>query len=110
MSLYLDTSCLLKLFFPERESARVAALVAAEERVVISTLAHLELRVQVQGRVAGGTLPARSATALMAVIDRTLDRLHLATMEALGLRRLLTNDETQARAAAARGFEVLRPR
>ena len=72
MSLYLDTSCLLKLFFPERESARVAALVAAEERVAISTLAHLELRVQVQGRVAGGTLPARSATALMAVIDRTL--------------------------------------
>jgi hypothetical protein len=34
MSLYLDTSCLLKLFFPERESARVAALVAAEESVV----------------------------------------------------------------------------
>ncbi len=37
-------------------------------------------------------------------------RLHLATMEALGLRRLLTSDETKAHAAAARGFEVLRPR
>jgi len=40
---------------------------------------------------------------------RTLDRLHLATMEALGLRRLLTSDETQARAGLVRGFEVLRP-
>jgi predicted nucleic acid-binding protein len=144
MSLYLDTSCLLKLFFPEPESASVARLLVAEERVVISTLASLELRVQIQGRVAGATLPARAAKALMALIDRTLaqspyemaetpshvfsiakaqmaapgravhcrtlDRLHLATMEALGLRRLLTNDETQARAALARGFEVLRPR
>ena len=143
MGLYLDTSCLLKLVFPERESARVAALVAVEEKVVVSTLAHLELRVQIQGRVAGGNLTARAAMRLMAFVDetlrqspyeiaetpsnvysiavgqifplgrsvhcRTLDRLHLATMEALGLRRLLTGDETQARAARARGFEVLRP-
>jgi predicted nucleic acid-binding protein len=144
MGLYLDTSCLLKLFFPESESAAVASLVAAEERVVVSTLARLELRVQIQGRVAGGTLSAKSATALLSVVDRTLaqspyeiaetpsnvypvaaaqllplgrsvhcrtlDRLHLAAMEALGLRRLLTNDEIQARAAKARGFEVLGPR
>jgi predicted nucleic acid-binding protein len=144
MGLYLDTSCLLKLVFPERDSARVAALVSVEERVVVSTLAQLELRVQIQGRVDGGTLTARAATALMALVDRTLgqlpyeisetpcnlysvasaqitplgrsvhcrtlDRLHLAAMEALGLRRLLTSDETQARAALAQGFEVLRPR
>jgi predicted nucleic acid-binding protein len=144
MGLYLDTSCLLKLFFPEPESATVASLVAKEERVVVSTLANLELRVQIQGRVAGGTLPARSATALLSMVDRTLgqspyeiaetpsnvysvaakqllplgrsvhcrtlDRLHMAAMEALSLRRLLTHDEIQARAAEARGFEVLRPR
>jgi hypothetical protein len=30
-------------------------------------------------------------------------------MEALGLGRLLTTDDTQARAALARGFEVVRP-
>lgn len=41
---------------------------------------------------------------------RTLDRLHLAVMEAMGLRRILTNDEAQARAAAALGFEIVRPR
>jgi len=41
---------------------------------------------------------------------RTLDRLHHATMEGLGLRRLLTNDEQQASAARALGFEVVLPR
>jgi uncharacterized protein with PIN domain len=69
MGLYLDTSCLLKLFFPEPESATVASQVAAEEHVVVSTLARLELRVQIQGRVAGGTLSAKSATALLSVVD-----------------------------------------
>jgi uncharacterized protein with PIN domain len=40
----------------------------------------------------------------------TLDRLHLAAMEEIGLRRLLTNDDTQARAARALGFSVVSPR
>ena len=41
---------------------------------------------------------------------RSLDRLHLATMEALRLRRLLTNDAAQAKAAEGLGFVVLLPR
>ena len=40
---------------------------------------------------------------------RTLDRLHLAAMEELGLRRLMTNDAAEAAGAAALGFEVVRP-
>ena len=72
MGLYLDTSCLLKLFFQEPESASVAARVAAENRVVVSTLARLELRVQIQGRMVGGTLSGRLASTLMAMVDRTL--------------------------------------
>lgn len=44
------------------------------------------------------------------VYCRTLDRLHLGAMEALGLRRLLTNDDQQAAAARALGFEVILPR
>lgn len=40
MSLYLDTSCLLKLLLPEVESRRVAEIVAAEEHVVVSSLAQ----------------------------------------------------------------------
>jgi predicted nucleic acid-binding protein len=37
----------------------------------------------------------------------TLDRLHLAAMEWLGLSRLLTHDNRQAQAARGLGFEVL---
>jgi len=40
VSLYLDTSCLLKLLLPEVESRRVAEIVAAEEHVVVSSLAQ----------------------------------------------------------------------
>lgn len=41
---------------------------------------------------------------------RTADRLHLAAMEALGLRRLLTHDDQLAAAARALGFGVILPR
>ena len=40
---------------------------------------------------------------------RSLDRLHLAAMEELNQRRLMTLDETQAGAAEALGHEVVRP-
>jgi predicted nucleic acid-binding protein len=40
---------------------------------------------------------------------RALDRLHLAAMEQLGIGRLMTHDEKQAKAAAAANFEVVRP-
>ncbi len=40
---------------------------------------------------------------------RTLDRLHLAAMEELGLTRLMTHDANQALAAKALGFEVASP-
>lgn len=40
---------------------------------------------------------------------RSLDRLHLAAMEELGIRRLMTNDAKQTEAARAMGIEVLVP-
>ena len=40
---------------------------------------------------------------------RTLDRLHLAAMEELGLRRLMTTDIAEAAGAKALGFEVVNP-
>jgi predicted nucleic acid-binding protein len=41
---------------------------------------------------------------------RVLDRLHLAAMQELNALRLMTNDENQATAAKALGFEVIIPR
>jgi len=38
--LYLDTSCLRKLLLPQVEWRRVAEIVAAEEHVVVSSLAE----------------------------------------------------------------------
>jgi predicted nucleic acid-binding protein len=144
VSLYLDTSCLLKTLFPEPETERVIRLVAAEERVVVSTLARLETLVQIHARGAGGLLEpgaVRSLAARLETILRqaphevvrtpaetvdvaeehlrslpreahclTLDRLHLAVMRSLDVRRLLTNDAAQARAARALGFAVMVPR
>ena len=40
---------------------------------------------------------------------RSLDRLHLAAMDELGLDRLLTNDSKQATVARHLGFEVVSP-
>jgi predicted nucleic acid-binding protein len=40
---------------------------------------------------------------------KTLDRLHLAIMEKLDLRRLMTRDAAQAKAARELGFEVMEP-
>lgn len=57
---YIDTSCLLKLLFPEPESAAVARLVAAEAEVVVSSLTRLEAEQQIVARRLGGHLtPAR---------------------------------------------------
>ncbi len=144
MSLYIDTSCLLKVLFPEAETARVMQLVAAEEHVLVSSLARLETVVQIHARVSGGLLPRPAAQQLIRRLEEllrrapydvarvpvatldlaekqarqlrreaycpTLDRLHLAAMKALDARRLLTNDDAQARGARALGFSVVLPR
>ena len=44
-----------------------------------------------------------------AVRCRSLDRLHLACMSELGVRRLMTNDGTQAAAARTMKYQVLSP-
>jgi predicted nucleic acid-binding protein len=44
-----------------------------------------------------------------AIHCRSLDRLHLAAIEELKLKRLMTLDELQAKVARALNFEVIRP-
>ena len=72
MALYLDTSCLLKILFPEPETARVMGLVAEEDEVVVSTLARLEAVVQIHARAAGGHLARPAARALATRLDTLL--------------------------------------
>ena len=75
VSLYIDTSCLLKLLWPEPETARTEALVDAEELVVVSDLARLELLVQVRARRAAGLLTRRGDARLVQHADRLRRRL-----------------------------------
>jgi hypothetical protein len=73
MALYLDTSCLLKVFFPEPETARTLELISAEEQVIVSSLTRLEAFSQIHARIAGGTLSAarggRLKRQMVAVLD-----------------------------------------
>lgn len=141
MSLYIDTSCFLKLLQIEPETPRVREIVYAEPEVIVSGLTELEAFQQLQASLLGGlttrkahshlleflklhreTPPFRFASIQADLIAtaythaqtgpycRTLDRLHLAVMEALGVNRLLTNDDQQAAAGRALGFGVLLPR
>lgn len=139
---YADTSCLLKVFRPEKLSEAVWKEIDNEASVIISTLTELETLVQLKAAWAGGILTRaqwRHAEARFAVLRneppfefralssalfrtalrqhrnsgdvhcRALDRLHLAAMEELGVKRLMTHDETQANAARDVGFEVIWP-
>jgi predicted nucleic acid-binding protein len=144
VSLYVDTSCFLKLLFTEPETARVVELIAAESRLLVSTLTRIEALVQIRGREVGGTITRREGERVRQKMEnlladppfesaeisgnvfqvaerearasrktghcRTLDRLHLAAMENIGARRLLTGDAQQAEAARALGFDVILPR
>jgi len=140
-ALYLDTSCLLKLFFREPETRAVAELLATEERVLVSELGRLEAETQLRARLHGGLLSraqhrrllaeltrtltlepfsliafpvdgferARALTVRTKAHCRTLDMLHMAVMDSVGLTRIFTNDLAQANVARALGFTVTTP-
>jgi uncharacterized protein with PIN domain len=65
---------MLKLLFPEPETAAVMQLVATEDRVVVSTLARLETITQLHARVVGGVLTRRAARSLMMRLDTVLQQ------------------------------------
>jgi len=142
VSLYLETSCLLKLLLDEPDSPAVETALEGETDIMVSTLAQLEARNVLLAMHRGGELSKREHTTAVRALDqllaqpplrpvsvpedasklalrqleaggpycRTLDRLHLAIAEALGLQRLMTNDRAQAAAAKALGLEVIQPR
>lgn len=65
--IYLDTSCLVKLYYPEPESARIAALVQGKP-VCHNSLHELEFHNALQLKVFAATAtPAQAAAALALV-------------------------------------------
>jgi predicted nucleic acid-binding protein len=135
---YLDTSSLLKLIWPENDSEAVANRVSREDLILVSSLTELESGIQITAAHLRGDYSQARSRRLRKELDallesepferralsgevfdrarlqhtrhgltafcRTLDRLHLAAMQELGLSRLITNDLQQAEAARALGF------
>lgn len=81
-----------------RRQAKGLAAILSTAPFVVRTLASTVFEVAIRQHQESGKTHCRS-----------LDRLHLAAMEELGIRRLMTNDAKQAGAARALGFEVLVP-
>lgn len=67
---YIDTSCLLKLLFPEPESARVAEVIAGEAEVVVSSLTRLEAEHQIVARRMGGFFTLNRQRKVQAELQR----------------------------------------
>ena len=71
-ALYLDTSCLLKLFVREPESPRVIELLGEESQIVVSELARLEAETQLRARLRGGLLTKAKHEKLVRQLTDTL--------------------------------------
>jgi len=71
-ALYLDTSCLLKLFIREPESARVIELLGREAQIIVSELARLEAETQLRARLRGGLLTKAKHEKLARELEATL--------------------------------------
>ena len=70
--LYLDTSSLLKLIWPERETELVAELIDREAQVLVSSLAELESHVQITAAYLAGAYSAARFRRLRAELDNLL--------------------------------------
>lgn len=72
---YIDTSCFLKLLFPEPESAAVADIVVKEEVIVVSGLTRVEAEQQIVARHLGGHITAarrrKIQTGLVSLLDKS---------------------------------------
>lgn len=128
MTVYLDTSALVKVVAPEVESGALLIYLADHPEQATSIVAHIELRRAARRRP--GVDPRRvdevldrpAAIALTtslvdeaAAIDpaslRTLDAIHLASAGLLGsdLEAIVTYDRRLADAAQALGLPVASP-
>lgn len=70
--LYVDTGCLLKLYYPEPNSAQVAAAIAGEE-LCWTALHELELTTGLQLKVFRGEATSEQTAAVWAVVEQDVD-------------------------------------
>lgn len=131
MTLYIDTSALLKRYVDEPDSARADELMASDDELVTGRHTVVEVRRNLARLLRGSALAeARSSfvhdLAALAIIEldaqtcelaatigeetgvRTLDALHLGAARRLGTAlTFVTFDVRQAQAARALGFTVV---
>ena len=81
---YLDTGCLVKLYYPERESAAVAAAVVGE-RIVFTALHELEMVTAMHLKVFRGEATSEQIVA-------ATDRCRETSLQASSWSRRLTGD------------------
>ena len=74
MTLYLDTSSLVKLYVEEPDSDQVASLAARADFVVSSTVAYAECRAALARRRRERTLRPTALTAIVATLDADWQR------------------------------------
>ena len=78
--LYLDTGCLVKLYYPEANSASVVAAVAGEA-IALTELHALELTTALQAKVFRGEATPEQAQAAHAAVEEDLASGKLVRME-----------------------------
>ena len=71
---YLDTSSLMKLIWPEQESEAVAELISRERLVLVSALAELESRIQITAAYLAGAYSSSRSRRLRLELDSLLRR------------------------------------
>jgi predicted nucleic acid-binding protein len=131
MTLYVDSSALLKRYVDEHDSVAAVGLMATDPVLVTARLTEVEVRRNLSRLLAGEDLVAArrqfqldlDAFALVAMdattcneaariaeqtLCRSLDALHLASARRAGERTtLLTFDQRQAQAARSVGLAVI---
>jgi len=127
-AIYVDTSALVKLAVREPESVALRRYLSRHRPLVSSALARTEVA---RALLPFGAEAVRRGREVLTRVDllritdrvldaagslappelRSLDAIHLASVEQLGsdLRAFVTYDERLATAGAARGFRVTRP-
>jgi predicted nucleic acid-binding protein len=129
MTVYVDTSALVKLVVEEEHSGALRNHLEAEPRLISSALCRTELRRALSDQ---GSPAAEHAEALLASLDlmpltdtvldaagclrvaqvpflRSLDALHLASAQRLPQARLVTYDHRMVQAAQALSMPVVTP-